>query len=251
MQVSAAGMSLCDPGANGTLTLGATPLQASLLWPQLSHSPDTNEAGTRLYVGDQSGGTTALWDPKPFLRVIDLTQDPPRLVAEAPGAGHSVDWFRTADGREFVLHANEFGSGDTCQRRRPESLGWAFDAPVTDVTGDKAKRVSKLELAINQPKFCEAKRASGRDTSIAYHSIDNAADARFAMVSFGSAGLRVFDIRNPKKPIEVAYFNHGPLVHAAVSHYDASRGLIYVPGANGFKVLEIEPQVTEHLGLDE
>jgi len=65
--------------------------------------------------------------------------------------------------------------------------------------------------------------------------------------------LRVFDIRNPSNPIktrEVAYFNHGPLVHAGVSHYDASRGLLYVPGSSGFKVLQIQPQVRAyHLGL--
>ena len=140
--------------------------------------------------------------------------------------------------------------GDTCQRQRPESLGWAFDAPVTEVTHDKTKRVSKLELAINQPEFCTAKLASRRDTSISQLLIDNPPDAKFAAVSFGSAGLRVFDIRNPKKPIEVAYFNHGPLVHAGISHYDASRGLIYVPSANGFIVVQIEPQVREHLGLD-
>jgi len=251
MQTFAAGISLCKTSvdAAGTLTLAADPVQASLLWPQLSHSPETNEADTRLYVGDQAGGYGGMWEPEPRLRVIDLTQDPPRLVAEAPGAGHSVDWFRTADGREFVLHANEGGTGDTCQRDRPESLGWAFDAPVTEVSHDRAKRVSKLEIAINKPQFCEAKRASGRDTSVSYHSIDNPADAKFAAVSFGSAGLRVFDIRDPRKPIEVAYFNHGPLVHAGISHYDAARGLIYVPSAAGFQVLQIQPQVSKHLGL--
>ncbi|MEX0665981.1 MAG: hypothetical protein WD598_14595 [Acidimicrobiia bacterium] len=250
-QVAAADLSLCDQGDTGTFTLGANPLQASLLWPPMSHSPDTNEADTRLYVGDQSGGTSANWEPKPFLRVIDLTQDPPRVLAKAPGSGHSVDWFRTADGREFVLHANEAGIGDTCKRNRPEALGWAFDAVITEVTRDKAKRVSKLELAINTPKFCEAKVASGADSSIAHQMVANPDDVKFAAVSFGSAGLRVFDIRNPKKPIEVAYFNHGGLVHAGIAHYDASRGLLYVPSADGFKVLEIQPQVSEHLGLDE
>jgi hypothetical protein len=64
-----------------------------------------------------------------------------------------------------------------------------------------------------------------------------------------SAGLRIFDIRQPAKPLEVAYFNHGSLVHAGVGHYDAARGLLYVAGSSGFWVLEIEPQVRTHLGL--
>jgi len=250
MQAKAAGVNLCDDLAkNGNGILAATGLQGSLLWPQLSHSPDTNESGTRLYIGDQSGGSSALWQPEPELRVIDLTQSPPKIIAEAPGAGHSVDWFRTADGREFVLHANEAGTGDTCLTKRPESLGWAYDADMTEVTHDKAKRAAKVELAINKPEFCQARKASGQNPTVSYHSIDNPSNAKFAMVSFGSAGLRVFDIRNPTKPTEVAYFNQGPLVHAGVSYYDSARGLIYIPAADGFKVLKIEPQVSKHLHL--
>jgi hypothetical protein len=233
------------------VTFAATPAQGALLWPQMSHSPDTNGDDTRLYLADQAGGISGQLEPQPHLRVIDLTQDTPRLVAEVPGAGHSLDWFQTTNGREFVLHANEGGTGDSCvsQRRRPESLGWAYDAAVTEVTRDRARRVSRLELAINKPEFCEERRASGHNPWVSYHSIDDPTDARFAMVSFGTAGLRVFDVRNPRRPVEVAYFNHGALVHAGVSHYDASRGLIYVPGGDGFQVLEIQPQVRERLGL--
>jgi hypothetical protein len=252
-QVAAAEMSLCDYPEGQAFILGATPMQASLLWPQLSHSPETNGDDSRLFLGDQAGGTGALWEPETHVRVIDLTQDPPQLVAEAPGAGHSLDWFQLADGRELLLHANEGGTGDTCQAEgdRPESLGWAFSAPLTEVTDDEAHRVSTIELAINRPEFCEEKAASGQDTSISYHSIDDPTDASFAMVSFGAAGLRLFDIRDPESPTEVAYFNHGPLVHAGVASYDADRGLIYMPGGSGFTVLEIDAQVSEHLGLDD
>ena len=63
-----AGLSLCVDatrpaplGAN--YTLGASPLQASLFWPSLSHAPDLNANGTRVYVGDQAGGTSANWAP--------------------------------------------------------------------------------------------------------------------------------------------------------------------------------------------
>ena len=62
-------------------------------------------------------------------------------------------------------------------------------------------------------------------------------------------GLRIYDIRNPRFPKEVAYFNHGNLNHAGASHYDAARKLLYVPGGNAFWVLQIEPQVIQRLGL--
>jgi hypothetical protein len=77
------------------------------------------------------------------------------------------------------------------------------------------------------------------------------------MVSFGDgfipgggvSGLRVFDIRDPSSPREVAYFNKGALQHASATHYDHSRGLLYMPGANSTQVLELQPQIVKALGL--
>lgn len=69
------------------------------------------------------------------------------------------------------------------------------------------------------------------------------------MVNFNNAGLRIFDIRQPTKPTEVAYFNHGTPVHGGVGYYDAARGLIYASGEGAFWVLEVEPQIRARLGL--
>jgi hypothetical protein len=263
-QLAAAGASLCADallpaprGANNVLA--ASPLQGAALWPSLSHSPDFNADDTRLYVGDQAGGTSGALAGGPNVRIIDVTQTPYRIIGQAPGPGHGLDWFR-AGGRDYVVHSNEGGStgilnqpvaGDTCRPYpRPTALGWGFEAVVTDVTNPaRARNVSMLRIAINDPEFCEARRASGRDPWIAYHLIDNPYDAKFAAVNFGSAGLRIFDIRDPAHPSEVAYFNHGPLVHAGVGHYDAARGLIYAAGQTGFWVLQLEPQVRARLGL--
>ncbi len=106
-----------------------------------------------------------------------------------------------------------------------------------------------LQIAINKPEFCDVRKASGRDPWIAYHLIDNPMNAKFAAVNFGEAGLRIFDIRQPDNPSEVAYFNHGSLVHGGIGYYDAARGLIYAAGNTGFWVLRVEPQVKAQLGL--
>lgn len=123
-----AGRSLCDdatkprPTGSGYL-LGASPLQASLLWPQVSHSPDLNADGTRLYVGDQAGGNAALWAPEPKVRIFNLTKAPYTIIGEVNGPGHGLDWFRSG-GREYLLHSNEGGTkgiatqaehGDSCR----------------------------------------------------------------------------------------------------------------------------------------
>jgi hypothetical protein len=84
---------------------------------------------------------------------------------------------------------------------------------------------------------------------IAYHLIDNPLNAKFAAVNFGEAGLRIFDIRDPLTPTEVAYLNQGVPVHAGVSYYDCARGLIYISDTGGFKVLQVQPQVRARLGL--
>ena len=263
-QALKAGLSLCDdatkPGPRGAnYTLGASSLQASLFWPTLAHSPDVNGDDTRLYVGDQAGGASGVLAGGPKVRIIDATKSPMKILGEVDGPGHGLDWFRSG-GRDYLLHSNEGGTGgimgqpekgDTCKPYpRPTALGWGFEAIVSDVTRpDKARNVSMLKVAINDPEHCEARKASKRDPWIAYHLIDNPQNAKFAAVNFGSAGLRIFDIRKPASPSEVAYFNHGSPVHAGVGHYDAARGLIYAGGNGGFWVLELEPQVRVRLGL--
>ena len=263
-RANAAHLSLCAdavrPSPMGAAyVVGASPIQASVLWPQLSHSPDFNGDDTRLYVGDQAGGVSGIWAGPPKVRIIDLTQSKPTIIGEVAGPGHGLDWFRVR-GRDYVVHSNEGGTtgianqpdhGDTCKPYpRPTSLGWGFEALVSDVTDPaQARNVSMLHIAINDPAFCDVRKASGHDPWVAYHLIDNAYDAHFAAVNFGNAGLRIFDIRDPANPSEVAYFNHGPLVHAGVGYYDAARGLIYAAGEGGFSVLQIEPQVRRRLGL--
>jgi hypothetical protein len=245
--------------------------------PQLSHGPDLNASGTRLYVGNQGipanlGDASGLLDAggtfedvgDTTIRILDVTTEPPTVLDQTDGPGHAVDWFRSADGREYILHSNElvFTQQASCAPHpRPSSLGWAFEAFITEVTNDTLVRRSMLELDINKPEHCQDKLLSGQGTSIAYHSVDNPFNARLAMVNFGDgfglpspnaisgAGLRVFDIRNPEQPQEVAYFNRGGLDHAGASYYDRASGLLYMPDSAGVRILELQPQIVSYMGL--
>ena len=259
--------------------MSASSAQTVLLWPQLSHSPDVSGDDKRVFIADQAGGSGAkISGGRTTMRIVDVTQRPVKVLAEIDGPGHGLDWFRVG-AREYVLHSNEVGTGplqlgttpagapptasiaalaaasasksDTCRPYpRPTALGWAFDAIITEVTQPtRPREVSRLTLAINTPANCEARKASDRDPTVAYHLIDDAMNAHFAMVNFGNAGLRFYDIRNPAKPVEVAYFNHGVPVHGGVGYYDAARGLVYMSGGGQFWVLELEPQVKAKLGL--
>jgi hypothetical protein len=206
------GLSLCADAASergANYRLGSSGIQASLLWPMLSHGPTVSGDNKRVYIGEQAGGAGfAISGGRPKLRVFDVSQPQPQFLGDADGAGHSTDWFAVG-GREYVLHANEGGStgigpatgGDPCKPHpRSQALGWAFDALISDVSDPaNARNVSRLAIAINEPENCAARKASGKDPSVAYHLIDNPTKAKLAAVNFGDAGLRIFDIRKPKR----------------------------------------------------
>jgi hypothetical protein len=271
-QTIAAGLDLCTdqarpsgiPTFGAGHTLGISLLHGAVLWPSMSHTIAVRGDGTRTYLGDQAGGTQAAFAPEPTTQIVDVTQDPPKILGSVNGPGHGLDWFRDRFGREYVLQTNEGGTsgiagfpgGDTCQPYpRTSRLGWGFEVTVSDVTFPSfARNVSLLTIAINEPEFCDVRQASGNDPWTSQTMVDNPNNAKFAAVNFGQgsafgAGLRIFDIRNPRWPREVAYFNHGNLAHAGAVHYDAARKLLYVPGGNAFWVLQIQPQVRNRLGL--
>ena len=103
-----------------------------------------------------------------------------------------------------------------------------------------------------------------------YHDVDDPDDTTFAMVSMWNAGLRLFDLRDPTDPTEVAYFNPGAYELGAPSNptdviglpgrgmdqawshvrYDARTGHIWLlTRTGGFWVLELQPQLRAALGL--
>ena len=70
----------------------------------------------------------------------------------------------------------------------------------------------------------------------------------------------MFDVRDPERPVEVAYFNPGDVLAGPEVALDQAWGHIrWVPetghmwfasSSGGFWVLELEPQVRSYLGLD-
>lgn len=139
------------------------------------------------------------------------------------------------------------------------------DTGLTDLDGLRrvAMPLSQLTLAINDPANCAAEVADNEDASVHYHDVDNPSHTTFVMASMWNAGLRVFDVRDPLQPTEVAYFNPGmyltqpsdtPELDKAWGHvrYDEATGQIwFATQSGGFWVVELEPQVRSTLGLDE
>lgn len=229
---------------------------------QYSHSSDDNLEGTRWYGANQNGDGVSQLEP-PTARIVDISKAGEIAILDAltEFPGHSMNWWRTADGREFIMGANESltGPADTCAAYpRPTMLGNDLEAYIAEVTGDRfdhatfeAYRAQPLvTMAINRPENCEAAKASGASAIITETSMYNRNGAAFVMMEFGKAGLRVFDLRDGDHPKEVAYYNDGAgHVHSGLFWYDDARGLMVASGKNAMHVLVVQPQVVEALGL--
>ena len=219
---------------------------------QYSHSSDDNLEGTVWYGANQEGSATQM--ERSTARMVDISDRESIKILDSVVnfPGHSMNWWRTPDGREFIIGANEaLGGSDSCVAYpRPVNLGNALDAYVVEVTGKKFGKPFELTLDINKPENCQAAKTSRSNATITEHSVYNKGDAAFVMLEFGTAGLRVFDLREGDKPKEAAYYNDGKgHVHSGVFHYDDVRGIMLASGRQAAHVLVLQPQAIEALGL--
>jgi hypothetical protein len=163
-----------------------------------------------------------------------------------------------------VLHSEEsvFGAAYGCLPQETAPFAGPAQPYLTDIS-DPAhpKTVVEFGLQINDPKNCAEQLQAKENDSVHYHDVDNPTDTTFVMASMWNAGLRVFDVRNPKRPAEVAYFNPGDVDPTATVDLDHAWGHIrYLPDKGqiwfgtadgGFWVVRLEPQVFSALGLDQ
>jgi hypothetical protein len=237
------------------------PQDAGLPGSYLAHEVWTSPNGNVLYLGGQTPFSFA------WFTIVDITGWParqPRVLSQVGGRGHSVR-LATINRRKYVLHSEESIVGPTakgCVPADANPFGGAAQPWLSDVTDPThpRMRVSQMTLAINDPANCGREVADGENASVHYHDVDSQASTKFVMASMWNAGLRIFDVRQPLRPKEIAYFNPGMFRTPSDSglldkawghvHYDRSRGLIWFASqSGGFWVVELEPQVRRALGL--
>jgi hypothetical protein len=175
-------------------------------------------------------------------------------------------------GKPYIIHVDEAGSGGT------SNAGWAGAcaagfppfpmARIVDISNEsKPKLTAKVVLEINTPEKCASVLPDLVGLSIFtygthYCSVDNRNNATTLACGMFNSGIRVFDIRNPQKPREIAYFypagvttasggsNHGlgnnfvaggPDWCSAQVHLDAERGTLWTTCQdNGLLMLKFE-----------
>jgi hypothetical protein len=231
-----AGLGLCEALQGNVWTM-----------PSNSHQTTFSPDGSRLYIGSQIPGPD-----NNAMYILDMTTGDPRVVSVTQQApGHAID-LATIGGHKYLLHSNEIG-GTACipEEQRPKYVGmgdraWLLD--INDETAPGPEPTSTIMMAVSRFENCGPNNVTG--PNVAFHDVDDPLDSRYAVIGFGSAGFRIFDIRDPKDPIEVAYFNHGASGHTKPYIVNRS-GEIWVSGAGGFWVLQLEPQVLDFLELDQ
>jgi len=231
-----------------------------------SHEAWVSPDDKTVYVGAQTTPTeiftildVSKWLPR------DAAGDPTgplRVISQRSGRGHSI---RTATigGKPYLLHSDEspFGAGYGCIPQEATPFVGPAQPWLTDISDPAAPRtVSQFGLAINEPANCQEQVQAGESDSVHYHDVDDPADTTFVMASMWNAGLRLFDVRNPAKPTEVAYFNPGDIDRTSSTtldhawghiRYVADTGEIWFATADGgFWVVRIEGQVRRALQLD-
>jgi hypothetical protein len=212
-------------------------------YPSNSHQVGFSPDGSRMFIGSQIPGPS-----NNAMYILDITSGDPKVVSVTEQEpGHSID-FATIDGRRYLLHANEIG-GTACipEAQRPRYVGMGDRAWLLDITDEKAPvDASEMLMAVSKFENCDPSRPTGPST--AFHDVNDPLDSRWAVIGFGSAGFRVFDIRDAKNPVEVAYFNYGASEHTK-PYIIPGTNRIWVSDAGGFRVLELESQVVDDLGL--
>jgi hypothetical protein len=109
--------------------------------------------------------------------------------------------------RKFLVEVDEFGGGDAVGAAR-----------IIDIEDEKNPFVvSNLRLAVNSADAQAGEQAAdpGADSGLQgydahYCAVPKRADPGIVACSFIVSGLRVFDIRDPYHPREIAYLNQPP-----------------------------------------
>jgi hypothetical protein len=199
------------------------------------HGMSISDDGKRGYfvsIGGLSGSPADLTNPavpaNNGLLIYDLSQiqarapnPQPKLVSKLLWKDGSVAQHTIPvkiDGKPYVIFVDEAGSGGLSFPAQQAAACAAGMTPfplarIIDVSNEThPKIVSRLGLEVHDPANCSKTLPDLTGLAIFtygshYCSVDNKHHATTLACGYFNSGIRVFDIRNPRHPKEIAYFN--------------------------------------------
>jgi hypothetical protein len=206
--------------------------------------PPSNLGGPTMVVLDTSDIQER--KPNPDLRVVS--------DVDLPNFGHA-EQRATIDGKPYLFTSGEtpFGGAKNCT--------WAW-GNVLDMSDERHPRpVSEIKLEVNEQRNCLTTAGEDAVYSIHYVGVDDERNTTKVFYTYYTGGVRVFDVRDPVHPKEIAYFHPKPLAKVAhsplpinagdnqrpawdsatstIRYFPESRRLWFVSIAGGFQVLEL------------
>jgi hypothetical protein len=186
-----------------------------------THDLTISEHGTRLYAAQAFNAAFAAPNG---LVIVDVSEARNRVPNPRPRTISQLFWEdgRGAQqptqvrikGRPYILFADEAGSRGTGGPARAEACAAGLPphgfARLIDISDERNPFVTaKLMLEVHDPANCpltvnDTPLSFGYDAH--YCTVDDPRNAKLAACSYFQSGLRVFDIRDPYRPREVAYY---------------------------------------------
>jgi hypothetical protein len=238
------------------------PRNPSLLWvgSEFTHGVSISDDGTRAYLAQFPPSVleprAAKGDPvsgPPGLRILDISQIKARALAPQVPKIADLTWSTVSfpqnsvpvqiQGRKYLVEFDEFSDFT-------DKVTGA--ARVIDINDERRPRVvSDLRLEVNQSKNkAELANDPGANAVLGgyashYCAVPSRKDPGIVACSFILSGLRVFDIRDPLHPREVAYDNPPQAGSTASSSVSAPafvperREIWYTDGVAGFRVVRL------------
>jgi hypothetical protein len=232
-------------------------------WGQ-THGGSTSLDGTRAYFCQTSPNAVSTWDTSAIARG-EAVQGAPQRISEfrvTNGSACQQTYPLYYDGKPYVLQFGEAGPGGGCT---PDRTLTNFAPPhIIDMSDERNPVLAaRLMNEVNDPANCAlvagdraVPAGTANDNFIAYalfvygtHECtpDRIYDPTILACAEFLSGIRVYDIRDPYQPKELAYFNWGTLapgvptveMHAARPVVRPDKGEIWFAGAyTGFSVLK-------------
>ncbi|HEY4040163.1 MAG TPA: hypothetical protein VGM15_15190, partial [Burkholderiaceae bacterium] len=201
-------------------------------WRVTTHGLTFSEDGNRAYVSQAAvpsvASVSSTLDPVDGVLILDVSEVQARVPNPQIREVSHLFWRDGAQsqmyiaikikGERYLVGTDEVGAGGgnntpNVQAACNAGLPLFPMARIIDIRDEAHPRVaSRLLLETHDPANCAAVLPdivglSSFTYGSHYCSVDNKRDATTLACAYFNSGLRVFDIRNPRRPREIAYFN--------------------------------------------
>ncbi|MES0872690.1 LVIVD repeat-containing protein [Sinimarinibacterium thermocellulolyticum] len=246
----------------GTPTLTAVdisnPLVSQRLWTgnYTSHGLSISADGNRAYLAAGNGNGVLILDvseiqarkPDPQVREIAAISWENQTIPQ-----NAIPF--TRDGKPYLLEIDEYSSNGSGVAAHGRIVGAGRIIDISDETHPKI--VSNLRLEVHEPENRDLiANDPGAQLPVQgyaghYCNVPTRVDPDIAACSMIVSGLRIFDIRDPTRPREIAYFN-APVNPRVTPVFEASnwamsspafvperKEIWYTDGYGGFYVVRV------------